>query len=296
MVQPIDAREEYLIRRFGELYAHSVPNFYQIQIETCSFCNETCGFCPANAKDDIRGKKFMPQSVLDKIFNDLREIDFGGIVSLYNNNEPLIDKRLEDIIQQSKKMIPKAKTLVISNGKLLTFKRFESLHLSGLDSLVIDNYYTDKRALNKPVADFVEEFKHSSYAKTVNVKIYLRYKYDVLDSRGGNSPNKKAINPELPLKKFCVYPFMQFNVNYKGEVNLCCNDVYYENVMGDVTQNSVREIWSSVGYQNVRRKLMKKDRNHGICAKCDTNNKLCGSINLVGNELSIPDYYQKTIV
>ena len=73
------------------------------------------------------------------------------------------------------------------------------------------------------------------------------------------------------------------NVNHAGQVTLCCNDVYYENIMGDITQNSIREVWSSTAFQNVRRKFLNKDRNHGICARCDTVNNLCGSIDLLDN-------------
>jgi len=251
-------REEYLIKEFGKLFSEDSPTFYQIQIETCSFCNETCSFCPANMIDDVREKKFMSQEIIDKIIHDLREVGFKGLISLFNNNEPLIDKRLESIIQQCKKELPEAKIQILTNGKLLTFKRFESLYLSGLDSLVIDNYYSDKPVLNRPVVEFVKEYNNSKYRSLTNVKIYMRYKDEVLDSRGGNSPNKQKLMQNLPIKKFCVYPFMQFNVNYLGNVNLCCNDVYYQNIMGDVTANSIKEIWESSAFKDVRRRLLNK--------------------------------------
>ena len=134
----------------------------------------------------------MPQPIIDKVFNDLEEIKFSGLVSLFNNNDALIDKRLEEIVALSKKRFLLAKTHVLTNGKLLTFKRFESLHKSGLDRLAIDNYYSDKPVLNKPIADFIKEFNASPYRDTVDIKVYMRYKNEVLDSRAGNSPNKKS--------------------------------------------------------------------------------------------------------
>ena len=285
-------REQYLMAKFKTFFAKQTPLFYQIQIETCSFCNEKCAFCPANIHDDIRGKNFMPEEIFNKIIDNLVELNFTGMISLFNNNEPLIDKRLEKFVKICKDRLPKAKTEIITNGSLINFKRFEDLYLAGLDSLVIDNYYKDE---NKPelvnaVKKFMQEFEASPYKNKMYIPVFMRFQKEILTNRAGNAPNKKDLKPKESAKKFCAYPFMQFNVNYAGKVNLCCNDVYYQGVVGDITQNSIKDIWESKLYGDIRKKIMAQDRNHGICANCDAVNNLHGPVESLDGHIAIPEY------
>ncbi len=283
-------REDYLIQSFKSFFKTHTPLFFQIQIETCSFCNDICSFCPANIHDDTRGKNFMSPEIFSKIIKDLKALKFNGLVSLFNNNEPLIDKRLESFIAECKREIPDAKTAILTNGKLLTFKRFQSLYDAGLDALVIDNYYQKEAVLNGPIKRFVEDFKKSDFQNKINISIFLRYQHEILSSRAGNAPNKKGQNKNLPIEKFCPYPFMQYNVNYEGMTHLCCNDVYYEGVVGDITKNSIKEIWETKLFDDIRNKLLNRDRNHGVCKGCDATNGLSGDIILENGKIQIPSY------
>lgn len=283
------SREKKLRDIFAGMQGGKTPFFHQIQVETCSFCNNDCHFCPASTAVDPRPREFMSWDVIDTLINQLRDIQFNGMVSLFNNNDPLIDKRLPEIIARFREGLPDAKIEIYTNGILLNLEVAEKLWEAGLDSLMIDHYYT-KSARNRKIEQFIEDFKKSEHYQRRNVTINEINKEIIRSSRGGEAPNRKQAKAEA----FCVYPFMQFNVNYLGEVHICCNDVYYKQVFGNITEQHITEIWNSPRYQLARKNLLNENRNFGVCTDCDTRNLLKGADKIVhqhdNNQVVIPGY------
>ena len=292
----IDLRSPFLRRRsaklrdaFANLDTQATPLFHQIQVETCSFCNNDCHFCPASTAADIRPKEFMSWEVIHELTRQLKELKFNGLISLFNNNDPLIDKRLPEIIRYFKEHLPKAKIEIYTNGILLDIDRAIELWDAGLDSLMVDHYYTSSER-SKKVEKFVEDFKNSAYYDSRTVTVNEINKEIVRSSRGGQAPNKK----EAKVSGFCAYPFMQFNVNYKGEVHLCCNDVYYQEIYGNIMEKDITAIWNSKRFQAKRKMLLDGNRNTGVCKNCDTYPVLKGSSEIIhqqtNNQVLIPGY------
>ncbi|NKB36536.1 MAG: radical SAM protein [Gammaproteobacteria bacterium] len=292
----ISLRSPFLRRRtaklravFEKIHQQPSPLFHQIQIETCSFCNNDCHFCPASTAADIRPKEFMSWDVINEITSQLKAIKFNGLISLFNNNDPLIDKRLPEIITHLKKNLPEAKIEIYTNGILLDIQQAVRLWNAGLDSLMVDHYYTNS-ARNRKVEKFIEDFKNSNYFETHSVTVNEINKEIVRSSRGGQALNKK----ESKASGFCAYPFMQFNVNYKGEIHLCCNDVYYQETYGNIMEKDLNSIWNSKKFQAKRKMLLEGNRNTGVCKNCDTFPVLKGSEEIVlqesNNQVVIPGY------
>lgn len=231
----------------------------------------------------------MSWEVIHELTSQLKTINFNGLISLFNNNDPLIDKRLPEIIAHFKKNLPAAKIEIYTNGILLNMQLATELWDAGLDSLMVDHYYTNT-SRNRKIEKFIEDFKVSDYFKTHKVTINEINKEIVRSSRGGQAPNKK----ESKASGFCAYPFMQFNVNYKGEVHLCCNDVYYQETYGNIMEQNLSSIWNSKKLQAKRKMLLKDNRNTGVCRNCDTYPVLKSSDNIVlqqnNNQLIIPGY------
>ena len=65
--------------------------FKKIHIETNSFCNRSCSFCPQSEYDIA---ETMEDDIFSKIVKELKDINFDGLAGLYMRNEPLIDKKL----------------------------------------------------------------------------------------------------------------------------------------------------------------------------------------------------------
>ena len=82
----IEEREDMLLRYALANYDYSLP--YTIELETLNYCNNDCSFCPANRNDDKRLHMKMDKELFFKIIDDLSDISYTGILSLFSNNEP----------------------------------------------------------------------------------------------------------------------------------------------------------------------------------------------------------------
>ena len=135
-----------------------------------------------------------------------------------------------------------------------------------LDELIIDNY-NQKLELNpssKEIAAYCEE--HPGLNKKVT--IVMRKPKEILTSRGGDAPNRlrQEIFPEIS----CVLPFKQIIVRPDGKVSLCCNDPMGKYTLGDLTIQSLTDIWYGESFQDVRTRLMNGRKAFGDCRFCDT--------------------------
>ena len=79
-----------------------------------------------------------------------------------------------------------------------------------------------------------------------------------------------------PLKQPCHYPFYKVLIDYNGDVLMCSNDWKKEKIMGNLNDESFIDIWSNEKFLNLRKKLMRGDRNHNPCNVCDVNGLLNG--------------------
>jgi len=60
------------------------------------------------------------------------------------------------------------------------------------------------------------------------------------------------------------------NITASGGVGLCCMDIYVRDSLGNVNQQSLKEIWGSNIYVKVRKMLLNGDRSmFEICQNCD---------------------------
>lgn len=121
------------------LSAETIPDFYTIEIETQNRCNNDCPFCPVNRHNDTRKPAVMKEEIFLTIIDQLRAMDYHGQISLFSNNEPLLDGRILKFIETAKKLLPNATHNLYTNGILLDEEKFSVL-VKNLDMLIIDNY------------------------------------------------------------------------------------------------------------------------------------------------------------
>lgn len=233
-----------------------------VEIETINRCNNNCSFCPVSVGNEKRKLIRMDDNLFYKIIDDLAAMEYKGVISLFSNNEPLLDSRLIDFIKYAVKKLPYAKHALCTNGLLLDRDKYIQL-IELLDYLIIDNY-NDKFELNESVKNIMDI---SAVDSNCDVTISMRKKNQVLLSRGGNSPNKQN---NIKYTSTCVLPFIQMIIRPDGKVSKCCQDAYGAFTLGDVSCNSVSDIWNSEVYNNFRRTMLKKGRNciEG-CSSCD---------------------------
>jgi radical SAM protein with 4Fe4S-binding SPASM domain len=67
----------------------------------------------------------------------------------------------------------------------------------------------------------------------------------------------------------CHIPFFQMNILFNGDIILCCHDWDRASVVGNVRNNSLREIWNSPKANEMRRLILKKEYEQiDACRKC----------------------------
>jgi radical SAM protein with 4Fe4S-binding SPASM domain len=219
----------------------------------------------------------MSFDLITKIFTELSEKKFSGLLGLFSNNEPLLDKRIVEICALAKKLVPKAHIYIYTNGLQIKPDLYQALFDVGLDEMIIDNY-DDDLELIKPVKNLLDWCNNNKKEKKVidyanKTKIVLRKKNEILSNRGGVAPNKDLISFH-EYHKFnksnCSLPYLQMVIRPTGEVSLCCQDALGLVTMGNVSEQSIEDIWNNDKYLNLRKILENKGRNsYKICKTCD---------------------------
>lgn len=250
-------------RAVEEIYGKRLL-FNHIEIETINRCNGSCSFCPVNHKADPREKKVMSEKLFQNIVNQLEELEYTGRFTTFSNNEPLLDERLIDFNRYAREHLPKAKMHLFTNGTLLTLDKFVKL-IEVLDELIIDNYQQDLKLI-KPCVE-IEKYCEEHPELKKKVTIDLRKPKEILTTRGGDAPNRKQVASYA--KDRCILPFKQIIVRPDGKVSLCCNDALGKYTLGDLTKESLIDVWYGPKFEMVRRCLYEGRGNWGNCKFCD---------------------------
>ncbi len=242
-----------------------VPLFQQIEIETVNICNNDCSFCPVSRGNDIRIHKKMEVALFDKILCELGALNYDGIISLFSNNEPLIDERIVEFARKTREIVPHARINIYSNGILLTEEIFEEL-VRYVDNFQIDNY-SDEMMIQKHLNFVIEACRRDSDINR-KVNICVMKKNQIRSSRGGNAPNKREGLQTLKCR--CILPLHEMTIRPDGKVSLCCNDAYGEITLGDINEQGLVEVWESDKYREMRKQIFDSRANVSICKYCDS--------------------------
>lgn len=266
-------RMNFLVRRHKSnqyikwfLEHKNPPKPMIVEIETINRCNSTCEFCPANKDNDKRPFAKLSDEDFRKIISDLKDWNYNGMISLYINNEPLIDTRILDFHKYVRQELPECRIKLFTNGTLMTIEKFKEL-MPYVDYLVINNY-GETTHLHKNVQMIVDEVReHREGYKGKEIVVNIRYIKDVLTNRAGEAPNKQG--ERRLIKEPCVMPFTDMAIFSNGNVGICCNDATEKTNLGNIREQSLQSIWETQ-CQEVRRKM--ENGRHGIefCKYCDT--------------------------
>jgi len=260
----MNSRRRAVQKVFDRIDKQGMPLFSRVEVETINRCNGGCTFCPVNKNDDPRPLKKMPAELFEKIVNELHEINYSGQFCLFANNEPFLDTRLETFTKTARELLPNAFIEIFSNGTLIKIDRFKEI-VPHLDRLIIDNY-NDKLKLNEPTRAIMQYLNENPELKP-KVSIRMRRETNLLSSRGGQAPNNKK-RKALPLS--CLLPFYHLYIRPDGKIGLCCVDALAKHTLGDASEQSLKEIWYSETYNNIREKIKKGRETLEVCRFCDS--------------------------
>lgn len=256
-----EAVDEYIRSRYKN---NKLALFDKVEIETVNRCNNTCSFCPINRKLDTREYKKMDEELFKSIIDQLAEINYGGSISLYSNNEPLLDDRIFEFNEYARRKLPNAHLYLFTNAILLNLDKFKKL-MKTLDLLIIDNY-NDELKLIKPVKEVYDYcIQNDKYLD--KVQIHLRKLNEMLTTRGGQAKNRSKVSK---IQSKCQLPFTQLIIRPTGEISLCCNDALGKYSLGNVETENLLDIWYGTKFENIRQKVLMGRENIELCKNCDT--------------------------
>lgn len=248
---------------------NGLPLFEYIEIETLNRCNGKCTFCPVNVNQPQRPYAKMTEELFKKIIQELESYHYDGYINLFSNNEPYLDERILDWMKYTKKHLPDAKLIMYTNGSVLTMEKFlETIQFTYY--LHIDNY-SDDDTVNKNLKDI---YIYISTHSELNGRVFfsMRKRDEKLTTRGGEAPNRRNAKG---IRAVCLYPYKQMVIRPDGKCSLCCNDALGKYTLGDVSKQTLKEIWYGKEYMELRKEMKATYRtNLKLCKNCDTHNMI----------------------
>lgn len=235
--------------------------FRAILVETRNLCNRDCWFCKFGQERQDAAIVQMDWGTIRRILENLRALQYGGRISWYNINEPLLDKRMPEILKLTRELCPHAFVSFATNGDLLDEAVYDRLKQNGLDALGVSIY------------DDMTYEKVRRFADRRMVLIDMRgAKPGLLENRGGGVRQERIVFEAYRSRfenRSCERPSEMMVVDPQGRVVLCCADMYGDAVMGDVRLQTLEEIWNGERFAHYRKMLREEGRrNLPLCKDC----------------------------
>ena len=134
-------RKEKITRdRLQFLPGTKVPLMSVIEISNSGMCNRKCSFCPRSDPNYPDINEFISDKLHKKIFSELSELKYKGMIIYSGYVEPLLHKRIYQNIAEARKFLPEAQIEIITNGDVLNKDRLKKLFEAGLSTLLISVY------------------------------------------------------------------------------------------------------------------------------------------------------------
>jgi MoaA/NifB/PqqE/SkfB family radical SAM enzyme len=248
------------------LNSKEVPMPNVVNIETINRCNSTCAFCTANVHAECRPLAKIDDDLYKNIIDQLADWGYKGHLTLYGNNEPLLDTRIIEFHKYCREKLPEAFLFMSTNGLILTIDKVKEV-APYVDQLIINNYCMDMK-LHKNVEEIYEYAKsHPEEFKDVEILIQMRYMEAVLTNRAGSAPNKK--NETKIITETCLMPFTDVFIFPDGRMGICCCDNFEVTNMADLKTVPIKEAWNSDAYKQLREKIKDGRQNWPFCKYCD---------------------------
>ncbi len=267
-----------------------------ILIETENKCQGECKFCPYK---DVRKNEKLTLLKPEKFKEIIDEISNYGLkrITLFNNNEPLLDSRIFDFIIYTKSRLPDTEITLSSNGRLLTLETISKLYKSGLTTLYVsipaiqkENYKEVMGNYPDRLFELLKSIEDPKLLKMIRIAIpktkyyneeefkielgkYSLCAWDV-EYRGSWNIKEKILSiiENIEYTGLCDRPLDQMVISSNGDVIICCRDWSYQNVVGSVYEDSLYGIWHGEKMRTIQNQIINQDYDNINCCKdCNMN-------------------------
>ena len=267
--------------QFFKIRNKEFPLPTEIEISESGTCNRKCSFCPRSDPNFVDRKIFISNKLYLKLCNELQELSYKGTIRFSGFVEPLLDKNIFNLIQNTRSMLNSVNIELVTNGDVLNKKRLTKLFDSGLNKILISAYDSkeDAEMFQKMCEDIGLE----------NNQFIVRHRYlgpeddfgITLSNRAGQMENAefKIESLSKSLSKPCFIPSYTFFLDYQGDVLICPHDWGKKIILGNLNNSKLTDIWFSKRAISIRKMLNKSQRNFTPCNLCDVDGTLMGKKN-----------------
>lgn len=243
-----------------------------VELSLIDVCNRKCSFCPKSdpsvAPDTFQT---MSRAIIERIHNNLIEINYKGAIALCGYGEPMLHKDINWIVKKLSKVAP---VEIITNGDVVTSKKLQDLYLADVSKVLISMYDGPHQ---------IEKFREIT--KKANVPedlVILRDRWYNADSDFGVKLTNRAgtikTGDQLPTTTYskCFYPSYQFLIDWNGDIFLCPQDWQRRVTMGNMMQESIINIWGGKIMSKYRKDLINGKRKCAPCNACNAEGTVLG--------------------
>lgn len=276
-----------------------------VHLETTNTCTSKCVFCPVSSfREKEQPLSIMPFELCSTIIEQFPSSAVER-VSPFINNEPLLYRDLIPLMRLVKLKSPTTKISIYTNASLLTkqmsFDILESgldyIHFSmgGITKLTYEKVYVGL-AFESVMANIIRFVKMSrSYDVKTSVALSMtgqncheleRFKefwhchkiHDVngvwVTSRNRDAYNKKIYTterkPQVENAPCLSALFDHMWIYGNGDVGFCCEDAFKTEIVGNVYQQTIPEIWLGDKLNRLRKFHLEGNRSMiSICNGCN---------------------------
>jgi radical SAM protein with 4Fe4S-binding SPASM domain len=276
----------------------------EVFLEVTAHCNIKCPMCPVTTGLE-RPRGTMKYELFEKILADV-----AGIVphmSLFLAGEPLLHKQIFDMIAVASKR--GVFTRIHTNALLLNEAKIQAIFDSGLDELSFsfDGPTKERYDRVRVAGDYekcialikrVQQVKRERGSTKPFTRIQIIYfqgedpdaqRREMKAIFQENLPDELSVVPahswageyqefvryrdnvgDLSKLSICHMPWDRMAITWDGNVVACCNDFLAKYINGNVRERPVLDVWNSKPYQELRRRIAKKDYDQlEVCKGCD---------------------------
>jgi len=238
-----------------------------IEINPIEICNRKCEFCP-RADDGLYPNKSLKINLetVEKIKQDLIEMNFDGRVGFVGFGEPTLHKQLCELIKTIREVQSVKWIEVNTNGDFLTRETVKNLYDAGCTTLTVSMYDNDITSMLEELVKGLDIELVPRHCYSENFELKLVNRIDIIK-------NEKELN----INRHCYLPFYKMFIDWNGDVLVCSEDWGRESNVGNVLESSVKDIWLGSKLLEYRKQLSQGKRsNCSPCNKCNINGTLFG--------------------
>lgn len=268
------------------------PALRVVQVQTDSRCNGACVMCPWPSTRTRLAQGKMPWPLFTEVVDQVARHASVTLVSVMLQNEPLLDGRLAEAVAYVRRRMPRVGISIATNGELLDATTVRRLADAGLTKLVVsvnalrrdtfervepgldyDRVMGNLRSLREsppPGVDVLvkmlvvseNEAEMSDVEAMVDFVLPLRrggitVALDPISNRAGSLERYAELlaRPEgqsSHRRTYCADVFTHLNVLYDGRVLACCADWERRGVIGDLSRQSLHDVWTGPEAQRRR--------------------------------------------